>query len=132
MDGHGCPYAALGVQDARPLLRQLFPQPHTGRARWSRRGLHPEGLCAEDSYTASYAAENTSVPLKRGRIATESLLAKAIGKDRKGKLSVVLYALAIPLAFVNRWAAQGIFVFIALVWLIPDRRIEKMLQRDSA
>jgi uncharacterized membrane protein len=45
---------------------------------------------------------------------------------------VVLYALAIPLAFVNRWAAQGIFVFIALVWLIPDRRIEKMLQRDSA
>jgi uncharacterized membrane protein len=58
----------------------------------------------------------------------ESILAKAIGKDRKGVLSVVLLALAIPLAFFNRGAAQSIFVLIALIWLIPDRRIEKMLR----
>jgi uncharacterized membrane protein len=61
----------------------------------------------------------------------QSVLAKAIGKDRKGILSVVLYAIAIPLAFLNRWAAQCIFVFVALMWLIPDRRIEKILQRHS-
>jgi uncharacterized membrane protein len=60
--------------------------------------------------------------------AEESVLAKAIGKDRKGVLSVVLYALAIPLAFVNRWAAQGIYILVALIWLIPDRRIEKTLR----
>ena len=56
----------------------------------------------------------------------ESLLAKAMGKDRKGKLSVVFYALAIPLAFKNRWLAQAIFVLVSLVWLVPDRRIEKL------
>ncbi|MBI3776577.1 MAG: DUF1211 domain-containing protein [Gammaproteobacteria bacterium] len=57
----------------------------------------------------------------------DSLLAKAIGKDRKGNLSVVLYAAAIPLAFVNQWIAQGLYVAVALMWLVPDRRIEKAL-----
>jgi uncharacterized membrane protein len=56
----------------------------------------------------------------------ESLLARAMGRDRKGKLSLVLYASAIPLAFVNRWLAQAIFVLVALIWLVPDRRIEKL------
>jgi uncharacterized membrane protein len=58
----------------------------------------------------------------------ESILAKAIGKDRKGVLSLVLYALAVPLAFHNRWTSQSIYVFVALIWLIPDRRIERMLR----
>jgi uncharacterized membrane protein len=57
---------------------------------------------------------------------TESLLARAMGRDRKGKLSLVLYASAIPLAFMNRWLAQAIFVLVALIWLAPDRRIEKL------
>ena len=57
----------------------------------------------------------------------ESVLAKAIGRDRKGVLSIVLYAVAIPLAFVGRWAALGIFVLVALMWLVPDRRIERVL-----
>jgi uncharacterized membrane protein len=58
---------------------------------------------------------------------TASLLAKAIGKDRKGSLSVVLYAIAIPLAFVNQWLAQALYVVVALVWFVPDRRIENFL-----
>jgi uncharacterized membrane protein len=57
----------------------------------------------------------------------ESLLAKAIGKDRKGNLSIVLYAIAMCLAFVNHWLALAIYVFVALLWLIPDKRVEKVL-----
>ena len=56
-----------------------------------------------------------------------SLLAKAIGKDRKGNASLVLYLIAIPLTFVNEWLAQAIYVGVALMWLIPDRRIERAL-----
>ena len=60
-----------------------------------------------------------------------SLLAKAIGKDVKGKLSVVLYAVAIPTAFYNRWIAEGIYVFVALMWLVPDRRIERVMAQKE-
>jgi uncharacterized membrane protein len=56
-----------------------------------------------------------------------SLLAEAIGPDWKGKLSPVLYAVAIPLAFRNAWISNGIYVFVALLWLVPDRRIERVL-----
>jgi uncharacterized membrane protein len=58
----------------------------------------------------------------------QSLLAQAVGKDRKGTLSVVVYALAIPLAFVNQWISQALYVGVALAWLIPDRRIEKVIE----
>jgi uncharacterized membrane protein len=57
----------------------------------------------------------------------QSRLAVAVGNDAKGRISVVLYAMAIPLSFVNRWAALGIYVAVAITWLIPDRRIEKTL-----
>lgn len=57
----------------------------------------------------------------------DSLLAKAIGNDRKGNLSIVLYILAIPLAFFNQWIAQSLYIVVALMWLVPDRRIEKTL-----
>jgi TMEM175 potassium channel family protein len=60
----------------------------------------------------------------------ESVLGKAVGKDRKGSLSVVMYAIAIPLAFWNRLAAQAIYVLVALIWFIPDRRIERMLSGE--
>ncbi len=56
-----------------------------------------------------------------------SLLKKAIGRDWKGKLSPVLYVAAIPASFWRHWVAQGIYVLVALIWLIPDRRIERML-----
>lgn len=54
----------------------------------------------------------------------DSLLAKAIGKDAKGKLSLVFYAIAIPVAYVQQWIAGGLYVLVALLWLIPDLRIE--------
>ena len=57
----------------------------------------------------------------------DSLLAKAIGKDLKGNLSVLVYLSAIPLAFVNQWIAQALYVAVALMWLVPDKRIEKVL-----
>jgi uncharacterized membrane protein len=56
-------------------------------------------------------------------------LAAAVGSDRKGNLSVLLYAAAIGLAFVNQWIADAIYVAVALIWLVPDRRIEKELGR---
>jgi len=54
-----------------------------------------------------------------------SKLAAAVGRGGKGKLSTVLYAAAIPLAFVNELIADAIYVFVALMWLVPDRRIER-------
>jgi uncharacterized membrane protein len=57
----------------------------------------------------------------------DSLLAKAVGKDLKGKLSPIAYATAIGLSFVNHWLAAAIYILVALVWLVPDRRIEKVL-----
>src|ERR1700690_2891491 len=61
----------------------------------------------------------------------QSLLAAAVGRDWKGKLSPVLYLLAIPLAFVTPWGANGLYVLVALLWLIPDRRIERVLKRPE-
>ncbi len=60
----------------------------------------------------------------------DSLLKKAVGGDWKGKLSPVLYAVAIPLAFWRSWISLSLYVVVALIWLIPDRRIEKVL-RDA-
>jgi len=57
----------------------------------------------------------------------DSVLATALGRDFKGKISVVIYALAIPLAFVSSWIAGGLFIMVAVMWLLPDRRIEKIL-----
>ena len=57
----------------------------------------------------------------------DSLLASAIGKDWKGKLSPVCYFIAIPLAYVSSWISNGLFVLVALIWLVPDRRIERVL-----
>jgi uncharacterized membrane protein len=56
-----------------------------------------------------------------------SRLAALLGDDFKGKVSGVLYAVAIPLAFVQCWLALGIYVVVALIWLVPDRRIERQL-----
>ncbi|HEX8284974.1 MAG TPA: TMEM175 family protein [Pyrinomonadaceae bacterium] len=62
----------------------------------------------------------------------DSALAKALGKDFKGKVSVVFYAAAIPLSFVSSWLACGLYVTVAVVWLIPDRRIEQALAESTA
>ncbi|HEX6631809.1 MAG TPA: TMEM175 family protein [Gemmatimonadaceae bacterium] len=56
-----------------------------------------------------------------------SVLAAAVGRDLKGKLSPLLYVLAIALAFVRPWLSEALYVGTALMWLIPDRRIERMV-----
>ena len=70
--------------------------------------------------------------LQRAIIAEEgpgSRLAAAVGRDRKGKASLALYLAAIPLAFVREWIADAIYVAVALLWLVPDRRIEERLRK---
>ena len=62
----------------------------------------------------------------------DSTLAKALGKDFKGKVSAVVYAAAIPLSFVNSWLACALYVMVAVMWLIPDRRIERVLTEPAA
>jgi len=56
-----------------------------------------------------------------------SLLARAVGRDWKGRLSPLVYLAAIPLAFVHPWIADGLYTAVALLWLVPDRRIERIL-----
>jgi uncharacterized membrane protein len=59
-----------------------------------------------------------------------SLLARALGKDFKGKASLVIYAAGIGVAFLAPWAAQTLYAAAALMWLIPDRRIEQAISKD--
>lgn len=70
----------------------------------------------------AYYALQTTIIRTQGR---ESLLATAIGHDLKGKASPVLYVAGIALASVNRWLAVAAYVVVALMWLIPDRRLER-------
>ena len=57
----------------------------------------------------------------------DSVIGIALGRDFKGKISLVIYAVAIPLAFVRSWMACGLYVLVAVMWLVPDRRIEKTI-----
>ena len=59
----------------------------------------------------------------------DSRLARAIGRDFKGWLSIACYALAIPLAFVMSWVSLALYVLVAIMWLVPDPRIERRLER---
>ena len=61
-----------------------------------------------------------------------SRLAQAVGSGGKEKLSLALYAASIPLAFVNQWISDAIFITVAGMWLIPDRRIESRLRAEHA
>jgi TMEM175 potassium channel family protein len=74
----------------------------------------------------AYYILERAIIAKEGR---ESLVAQAVGKDRKAKLSLLLYLAAIPLAFVISWVAAGLYVFAALLWLIPDPRIEREIEK---
>ncbi len=61
----------------------------------------------------------------------DSVLARAVGSDIKGKLSVLTYLTAILLAFLSPWLANGLYVLVALIWLVPDRRIVRVLQETG-
>jgi uncharacterized membrane protein len=60
-----------------------------------------------------------------------SRLAAAVGSDLKGKISPVLYAVAVAAAFVHQWISDAIYVAVALMWLVPDRRIEKQIAEQG-
>ena len=62
----------------------------------------------------------------------DSPLAKALGNDVKGKISLVFYVAAIPLAFVQPWVSGALYVLVAAIWLCPDRRFEKLLDAPKA
>ncbi|HKG93038.1 MAG TPA: TMEM175 family protein [Gemmatimonadaceae bacterium] len=62
----------------------------------------------------------------------DSLLAKAIGRDFKGTLSPAAYLIAIPAAFLNQWISGALYVAVALMWLVPDRRIERVMAAGGA
>jgi len=57
----------------------------------------------------------------------DSLLARAVGRDWKGRLSPLIYLAAIPLAYVHPWISDGLYTAVAFLWLVPDRRIERIL-----
>lgn len=75
----------------------------------------------------AYYILQTQILRKHGK---DSLLARAIGKDRKGKMSPILYTIAIISCLYNGWVAGGIYVLVALIWLIPDKRIERILDGE--
>ena len=77
----------------------------------------------------SYAILQRALVIEGGR---DSVLARAVGTDRKGFYSIGLYALAIGLAFVRPWLAEVTFVLTANFWLIPDRRISSELSMDHS
>jgi len=62
----------------------------------------------------------------------DSRIAQALGDDIKGKISPILYACAIPLAYVNAWISIGIYALVALMWFVPDRRIESTVDSSAA
>jgi uncharacterized membrane protein len=77
-------------------------------------------LCSAIAYTILA----TSLVKHHGK---DSPLAIALGRDIKGKISLAIYTAAIPISFVNSWFACGMYALVSIIWLIPDRRIEKTL-----
>jgi uncharacterized membrane protein len=77
----------------------------------------------------AYLVLQTTIIADQGKA---SRLARAVGMDAKGKLSALLYCAAIGLAFVQRWISTAIYVAVALMWLIPDRRIESRTREEQA
>jgi uncharacterized membrane protein len=90
----------------------------------------PEALYGIDLFMAGvgYSILQNEIIKKDGK---NSVLARAIGKDIKGKLSVILYAIAVGSTFLNQWIAGGIYALVAFMWLIPDKRIERLLDIEN-
>ena len=62
----------------------------------------------------------------------ESTLGRAVGGGWKERVSLAMYALAVPIAFFSRWTSCAIYAAVALMWLIPDPRIERVMKHDEA
>jgi uncharacterized membrane protein len=76
----------------------------------------------------AYFILESAIVARQGR---DSLLAGALGRDRKAKLSVFIYGVAIGLSFLNQWVAGLLYALVAAMWFIPDRRIERALERRA-
>ena len=76
----------------------------------------------------AYTILQTLIVAEQG---ADSTLARALGSDRKSKLSMLMYVVAIPSAFVHQWIADALYVGVALMWLVPDRRIESKLEANE-
>jgi uncharacterized membrane protein len=72
---------------------------------------------------AWYILQSVIIAADRG---ASSRLRQALGRDWKGKISPVVVLIAIPVAFVNAWVSVGLYTLVALIWLVPDRRIERL------
>lgn len=76
----------------------------------------------------AYLILQTMIVSEEGK---DSKLGVAVGNDIKGKVSMLLCLIAIPSAFVNQWVSDGLYVLVALIWLIPDKRIESTLKQSA-
>jgi uncharacterized membrane protein len=77
--------------------------------------------------SVAYAVLQRAIVHQHGK---QSVLAEALGRDFKGKMSPILYGAAIVLAFVNPWISIALYVLVAIIWLVPDRRIERIIGRE--
>ncbi|HUR30176.1 MAG TPA: TMEM175 family protein [Saprospiraceae bacterium] len=98
-----------------------------GENEFARATLALYGIILLMSAIAYYVLQG-QILIKHGK---DSKLAIAIGKDLKGKMSPVLYLIAIASTFFNGWIAGAIYVLVALMWLVPDKRIEQVLDKDE-
>lgn len=96
--------------------------------RWiDEAGFAPLPVAAYGAVLAMAAVSYTLLQLALiARNGRDSWLSKAIGRDFKGKISLAMYFAAIPLAFISPWVAIAIYVVVAAIWFIPDRRIESV------
>ena len=75
---------------------------------------------------AAYTMLEQAIIAQQG---TDSRLAAAVGRDAKAKVSIALYAIAVAAAFFNQWISDALYVSVALLWFVPDRRIESILNQ---
>lgn len=121
--------------DGRVLWANLFMLFWLSLAPWVIRWLDEAGFAAlpTAAYGVVFAMAAVGYTLMTREIirvnGTDSALARALGEDRKGKISLLLYLAAVPIAFLAPWLAIALYVGISGVWLVPDRRIEQEVER---
>jgi uncharacterized membrane protein len=125
---HACRHVSAGVLWANlHLLFWLSLMPFT--TGWMGEN-HFAALPTAVYGCVLFVAANAYLLLQRAIIRADgpdAPLARAVGRDRKGLVSWLGYLVAIPLSFVRPWIADALYVLIVLMWLIPDRRIERQL-----
>ena len=117
----------LAVELSATDVRMLRPVVIGGNDERLLPGQREYGAVMLLAAIAYYILQNLIIA-DQGR---DSKLAVSIGRDLKGKLSLVLYAIAIVASFFQPWASAGIYVIVALLWLVPDRRIGRVVDESG-